>query len=137
MNAGERRRHSGTPVVAGNEGGTKQRVALRPSRGVHAPLMSRYVSASTGGPPSIGFPDPLKMRPSMSSETGVLSTWEQVGGIGRMRGSLGIRHCVRKLHGPRSATDAGRSAEAEPSRAEPTSVRRRPHPAGPEGTRQG
>ena len=66
--------------------------------------MSRKASASTGGlrgeadgevgrknqgecqdatlepfppthPPSIGLPDPLKTRPSMSLETGVVSTW--------------------------------------------------------------
>mmetsp|Transcript_17838 Transcript_17838/g.53744 ORF Transcript_17838/g.53744 Transcript_17838/m.53744 type:complete len:203 (+) Transcript_17838:5043-5651(+) len=39
-----------------------------------APLISRYFSASTGGPPSIGFPLPLKMRPIMSSDTGVFNT---------------------------------------------------------------
>ena len=38
------------------------------------PWMSRYTSGMTGGPPSMGCPLPLKMRPSMSSETGVLST---------------------------------------------------------------
>lgn len=43
--------------------------------------MSRYSSANTFGPLSIGNPDPLKIRPSMSSETGsfmlepVNSTW--------------------------------------------------------------
>mmetsp|Transcript_17087 Transcript_17087/g.55789 ORF Transcript_17087/g.55789 Transcript_17087/m.55789 type:complete len:225 (-) Transcript_17087:125-799(-) len=36
------------------------------------PLMSRYSSASTGGPLSMGLPEPLKMRPSMSSDTGVV-----------------------------------------------------------------
>ena len=36
------------------------------------PLMSRNSSASTAGPLSIGLPEPLKMRPSMSSETGVV-----------------------------------------------------------------
>ena len=39
-----------------------------------APLMSRNASASTGGPPSTGAPDPLKARPSMSPDTGVRST---------------------------------------------------------------
>jgi hypothetical protein len=29
-----------------------------------------------GGPLSIGFPEPLKMRPSMSSDTGVFNTYE-------------------------------------------------------------
>lgn len=43
-----------------------------------APLISRYFSASTGGPPSIGFPLPLKMRPIMSSDTGVFNTYVQV-----------------------------------------------------------
>mmetsp|Transcript_9609 Transcript_9609/g.40777 ORF Transcript_9609/g.40777 Transcript_9609/m.40777 type:complete len:240 (-) Transcript_9609:248-967(-) len=38
------------------------------------PWMSRYSSGITSGPPSMGWPEPLKMRPSMSSETGVLST---------------------------------------------------------------
>ena len=33
--------------------------------------MSRKASAMTVGPPSIGLPEPLKMRPSMSFETGV------------------------------------------------------------------
>ena len=33
--------------------------------------MSRKSSAITVGPLSMGFPDPLKIRPSMSSETGV------------------------------------------------------------------
>ena len=36
--------------------------------------MSKYVSAITLGPPSIGFPLPLKILPNMSSLTGVLST---------------------------------------------------------------
>ena len=40
--------------------------------------MSRYFSASTEGPPSIGLPLPLKMRPIMSSDTGVRSTCEAV-----------------------------------------------------------
>jgi len=31
-----------------------------------------------GGPLSIGFPEPLKMRPSMSSDTGVFNTCEQI-----------------------------------------------------------
>ena len=36
------------------------------------PLMSRKSSGNTAGPLSIGLPEPLKMRPSMSSETGVV-----------------------------------------------------------------
>jgi hypothetical protein len=40
--------------------------------------MSRYFSASTEGPPSIGLPLPLKMRPIMSSDTGVRRTCEAV-----------------------------------------------------------
>jgi hypothetical protein len=31
-----------------------------------------------GGPLSIGFPEPLKMRPSMSSDTGVFNTCEHI-----------------------------------------------------------
>ena len=38
------------------------------------PWMSRYCSGITGGPPSMGIPEPLKMRPSISSATGVFST---------------------------------------------------------------
>mmetsp|Transcript_10501 Transcript_10501/g.16807 ORF Transcript_10501/g.16807 Transcript_10501/m.16807 type:complete len:207 (+) Transcript_10501:1257-1877(+) len=38
------------------------------------PWMSSIASGITGGPPSMGTPEPLKMRPSMSSDTGVLST---------------------------------------------------------------
>mmetsp|Transcript_12140 Transcript_12140/g.39921 ORF Transcript_12140/g.39921 Transcript_12140/m.39921 type:complete len:267 (+) Transcript_12140:696-1496(+) len=41
---------------------------------MEAPEISRYFSASTGGPPSIGFPDPLKTRPSISCATGVIIT---------------------------------------------------------------
>mmetsp|Transcript_15425 Transcript_15425/g.43831 ORF Transcript_15425/g.43831 Transcript_15425/m.43831 type:complete len:232 (+) Transcript_15425:292-987(+) len=37
-----------------------------------APLMSRKSSASTAGPLSIGFPEPLKARPRRSSEIGIL-----------------------------------------------------------------
>ena len=33
--------------------------------------MSRKSSAITVGPLSMGFPEPLKIRPNMSSETGV------------------------------------------------------------------
>mmetsp|Transcript_3047 Transcript_3047/g.8408 ORF Transcript_3047/g.8408 Transcript_3047/m.8408 type:complete len:252 (-) Transcript_3047:107-862(-) len=35
------------------------------------PWISRNASGSTGGPPSIGFPEPLKIRPNISRETGV------------------------------------------------------------------
>lgn len=42
------------------------------------PVMSRYASAKIGGPLSMGFPEPLKIRPSMSWETGVFKTCEQV-----------------------------------------------------------
>lgn len=36
--------------------------------------MSRKSSANTFGPPSIGFPDPLKVLPNISSDIGILST---------------------------------------------------------------
>jgi hypothetical protein len=36
--------------------------------------MSRYASGKIGGPLSIGFPEPLKIRPSISSDTGVFRT---------------------------------------------------------------
>jgi hypothetical protein len=35
------------------------------------PLMSKYSSANTLGPLSIGRPEPSKIRPNMSSETGI------------------------------------------------------------------
>jgi hypothetical protein len=38
------------------------------------PEISRYASGKIGGPLSIGFPEPLKMRPSISRDTGVLRT---------------------------------------------------------------
>jgi len=41
----------------------------------HIPEMSKYASGRIGGPLSIGFPDPLKMRPSMSRDTGVFKTF--------------------------------------------------------------
>lgn len=40
----------------------------------NSPEMSKYASGKIGGPLSMGFPEPLKMRPSMSSETGVFKT---------------------------------------------------------------
>ena len=36
-------------------------------------MMSNKSSAMMGGPLSIGFPDPLNIRPNMSSDTGVLN----------------------------------------------------------------
>lgn len=36
---------------------------------IDSPLMSRYSSAKTFGPLSMGLPLPLKTRPNMSSET--------------------------------------------------------------------
>ncbi|CAG5076910.1 Protein of unknown function [Cotesia congregata] len=39
---------------------------------IGCPSISKKSSARIGGPLSIGFPDPLKTRPSMSSDTGVL-----------------------------------------------------------------
>ena len=38
------------------------------------PLISLNSSAKTPGPPSIGIPEPLKERPSISSDIGILST---------------------------------------------------------------
>jgi hypothetical protein len=37
-------------------------------------MISKKSSARTFGPPSIGFPDPLKVLPNISSEMGILST---------------------------------------------------------------
>jgi hypothetical protein len=41
------------------------------------PDISKYASGKIGGPLSIGFPEPLKMRPSMSKETGVFKTYKK------------------------------------------------------------
>ena len=39
------------------------------------PLISRCSSAKTFGPLSIGLPEPSKIRPSMSSDTGIFRFW--------------------------------------------------------------
>jgi len=41
---------------------------------IGSPMMSSYSSAKIGGPLSIGLPEPLKVRPSISQEIGILST---------------------------------------------------------------
>ena len=43
----------------------------------YLPEISKYASGNIGGPLSIGFPEPLKMRPSISSDTGVFRTCKE------------------------------------------------------------
>jgi hypothetical protein len=48
------------------------------------PDISKYASGKIGGPLSIGFPEPLKMRPSMSKDTGVFKTYKTGAGKARV-----------------------------------------------------
>lgn len=44
----------------------------------HEAAAASRAFALSAHPPSMGFPEPLKMRPSMSRDTGVFSTWCKV-----------------------------------------------------------